>query len=80
MLARHNQVLETKVSSILENELEVADNVIKHILRIVSEGFGLGLWQRQTMICQFIPGGYLHKEPTRMVFPEHSRSLKQFAA
>jgi hypothetical protein len=46
-----------KVLNLLENELEIADNVIKHILRIVLEDFGLGLWQRQSEICQLIPSG-----------------------
>lgn len=46
-----------KVLNLLENELEVADNVIKHILRIVLEDFGLSLWQRQSEICQLILSG-----------------------
>jgi hypothetical protein len=43
-----------EVLSILKNELEVADNVIKHILRIVLEDFGLGL--RQSTYENGLPG------------------------
>lgn len=46
MLAHHLRDSVRKVLNLLENELEIADNIIKHILRIVLEDFGLGLWQR----------------------------------
>lgn len=70
-----------KLRDPLENEFEVADNVIKHVLRVILEDFGLGFWQRQSEIVSLFHVFHSPYEAhTRMVSPEHSRSLKQFAA
>lgn len=70
-----------KLRNPLENELEVADNVIKHVLRVILEDFGLGFWQRQSEVVSLFQVFHSpYESHTRMVSPEHSPSLKQFAA